>query len=165
MVLQIANDMRKIFCLLLISTSFVMFSQSKEDDFFIFYKGGNKYKKPVKYVLFDISNEYERKKSDDKIYFYMSGQAFIFNSKAHKIDTLAIDNLKKYQLENPENLQKKASEFYKEKKTVEEKRMNLKRPIMYPPTDFCKYFRIFVLEKTDQNRLLKYEVDWQFNKF
>lgn len=165
MVLQIANDMRKIFCLLLISTSFVMFSQSKEDDFFSFYKGGNKYKKPVKYVFFDISNEYERKMSDDKIYFFMNGQTFIFNSKVHKIETLPVGDLKKYEFENPVNLQKKASEFYKEKKIIEEKRMNLKRPIMYPPTNFCKYFKIFVLEKTNQNTVLKYEVDWQYNRF
>lgn len=36
---------------------------------------------------------------------------------------------------------------------------------MYPPTDFCKYFIIFVLEKTHQNTLFKYKVDWEYNLF
>jgi hypothetical protein len=36
--------------------------QSQESDFFKFYKGGNNYKKPVKYVLFDISARDIKKK-------------------------------------------------------------------------------------------------------
>jgi hypothetical protein len=42
--------------------------QSKESDFFNFYKGGNNYKKPVKYVLLMFPQEI-LKEIDNKIYF------------------------------------------------------------------------------------------------
>jgi hypothetical protein len=44
---------RNIFYLLLILVSPFVNAQTKASDFFRFYKGGDKYLKPVKYVLFD----------------------------------------------------------------------------------------------------------------
>jgi hypothetical protein len=43
--------------------------QSQESDFFKFYKGGNKYKKPVRYVLFDSSAGDIKKKLTTKLIF------------------------------------------------------------------------------------------------
>jgi hypothetical protein len=48
--LQIATHEKNILILIL-CISFSIFGQTKESDFFNFYKGGNNYKKPVKYVL------------------------------------------------------------------------------------------------------------------
>jgi hypothetical protein len=48
--LQIATNHEKIFWILILCISFSIFGQTKSD-FFYFYKGGNNYKKPVKYVL------------------------------------------------------------------------------------------------------------------
>ncbi|WP_166921497.1 hypothetical protein [Flavobacterium poyangense] len=158
--------MRKLIYIYLFSISFTMFAQSKESGFFSFYRGGNKYKKSVKYLLFDLSKADEKKEHDGKTYFYLSRQTFVYDKKKHKIDTFSLNSLKEYKLENPKNLQENAYKFYKEKKSLEEKRMNLKSPIMYPLTeDYGPFFRIFILEKINQNTLLKYEVDWKYSMF
>jgi hypothetical protein len=156
--------MKKIFWILILCISFSIFGQTKESDFFNFYKGGNNYKKPLKYVLFDISAGDTKKEIDNKIYFYMGGETFIFDSKINKKDTCIIDQTK-FTIDKSKDLQEKAYQFFKEKKQIEEKKMNLKVPILYPATDFSRYFKIFVLEKTNKKTLLKYEVDWIYSTF
>jgi hypothetical protein len=64
--LQIVTNHEKIFCFNIVS--FSIFGQTKESDFFNFYKGGNNYKKPVKYVLLICPQEI-LKEIDNKIYF------------------------------------------------------------------------------------------------
>lgn len=156
--------MKKIFCVLIFCISFSIFGQAKESDFFNFYKGGNNYNKPVKYVLFDMSAGDIKKEIDNKIYFYMGGETFIFDSKINKKDTCLVDKFK-FTFDKSEDLQQKAYQFYKEKKQMEERKMKLKNPILYPVTDFSPYFKIYVLEKTHKNTLLKYEVDWIYSTF
>ncbi len=156
--------MKKIFSVVVFFVSFFIFGQSKESDFFNFYKGGNKYKKPVKYVLFDGSAGDIKKEVNYKIYFYMRGETFIYDSKINKKDTFLVDK-SKFTFDKAEDLQQKAYQFYKEKKQLEERKMKLKNPILYPVTDFSPYFKIFVLEKTNKNMLLKYEVDWIYSTF
>lgn len=141
-----------------------MMGQSKESDLFNFYKGGNKYKKPVRYVLFDSSAGDTKKEVANKIYFYMGGETFIFDAKINKMDTCLVGNFK-FTFDKSEDLQQKAYQFYKEKKQMEERKMKLKNPIPYPVTDFSPYFKIYVLEKTHKNTLLKYEVDWIYSSF
>jgi hypothetical protein len=48
---------------------------------------------------------------------------------------------------------KKAYQFYKEKKSKWRKENEVKKSILYPVTDFSPYFKIYVLEK-----LIKYVV-------
>ena len=156
--------MKKIICLLLFCISFSMMGQSKESDFFKFYKGGNKYKKPVRYVLFYSSAGDIKKEVDNKTYFYMGGETFIFDSKINKKDTCLVDKFK-FTFDKSEDLQQKAYQFYKEKKQMEERKMKLKNPILYPVTDFSPYFQIYVLEKTNKDKLIKYEVDWIYSSF
>ncbi len=141
-----------------------MMGQSQESDFFNFYKGGTKYKKPVKYVLFNMSAGDIKKEVNNKIYFYMGGETFIFDSKINKKDTCLVDKFK-FTFDKSEDLQQKAYQFYKEKKQMEEIKMKLKNLILYPVTDFSPYFKIYVLEKTHKNTLLKYEVDWIYSTF
>jgi len=156
--------MKKIFSGVVFYLSFSIFGQSKESDFFNFYKEGNKYKKPVKYVLFDSDAGDIKKEVDDKTYFYMGGETFIFDSKINKLDHCTTDQTK-FTISKSKDLQEKAYLFYKEKKQLEEKKLKLKTPIPYPVTDFSRYFKIFVLEKTNQNTLLKCEVDWIYSTF
>lgn len=156
--------MKKIICLLLFCISFSTVGQSKESDFFNFYKGGNKYIKPVKYVLFDNSAGDGKKEVDNKIYFYMGGETFIFDAKINKMDTCLVEKFK-FTFDKSEDLQQKAYQFYKEKKQIEERKMKLKNPILYPVTDYSPYFKIYVFEKTNKNTLLKYEVDWIYSSF
>jgi hypothetical protein len=156
--------MKKIICLLLFCISFSTVGQSKESDFFKFYKGGTKYMKPVKYVLFDTTSGDTKKEVANKIYFYMGGETFIFDVKINKMDTCLLDKLK-FTFDKSEDLQQKAYQFYKEKKQIEERKMKLKNPILYPVTDYSPYFKIYVFEKTNKNTLLKYEVDWIYSSF
>lgn len=156
--------MKKTFCVLIFCISFSIIGQTKESDFFNFYKGGNNYKKPVKYVLFDVSAGDIKKEIDNKIYFYMAGETFIFDSKINKMDTCIID-LTKFEINKSKELQEKAYQFYKEKKQIEEKKLNLQTPIPYPITDFSRYFKIYVLEITNKNKLIKYEVYWKHSTF
>ena len=120
--------------------------------------------KPVKYVLFDTTSGDTKKEVANKIYFYMGGETFIFDAKINKMDTCLLDKLK-FTVDKSEDLQQKAYQFYKEKKQIEERKMKLKNPILYPVTDFSAYFKIYVLEKTHKNTLLKYEVDWIYSSF
>jgi hypothetical protein len=78
--LQIATNHEKNIVLIL-CISFSIFGQTKESDFFNFYKGGNNYKKPVKYVL--ICPQEILKEIDNKIYF-LYRETFIFDSKINK---------------------------------------------------------------------------------
>jgi hypothetical protein len=156
--------MKKIFCVLILCISFSIFGQSKESDFFNFYKGGNKYKKPVKNVFFDSSAGDIKKEVDNKTYFYMGGETFIFDSRINKLDAYTSDQTKLTIIKS-KDLQEKAYQFYKEKKRLEEKKSKLKMPIPYPITDFSPYFKIFVVENTNKNILLKYEVEWIYSSF
>lgn len=156
--------MKKIFSVVVFCLSFSIFGQSKGSDFFSFYKGGNKYKKPVKYVLFDSAAGDVKKEVDNKTYFYTGGETFIFDSKINKLDHCTTYQTK-FTISKSKDLQEKAYLFYKEKKQLEEKKLKLKTPIPYPITDFSRYFKIFVLEKTNKNTLLKYEVDWIHSTF
>lgn len=142
-----------------------MFSQSKSSEYFSFYKGGNNYEKPTKYVLFDLARGDSKKEGGTLIYFYMEGQTFIFNSKRNKVDSCKIEFLKKITLDNPRDLQEKAYSFYKEKKLIEENKMKLKNPIPYPVSDFSSYFKIILLEKTTTGCLINYDVSWKYSSF
>ncbi|MBE0390588.1 hypothetical protein [Flavobacterium sp. PL002] len=156
--------MKRIFFILIVCISFSIFGQSRNSDFFNFYKGGSKYKKPVKYVLFDSSTGDVKKEVYNKTYFYMGGETFIFDSRIDKLDSCITDQTK-FTISKSKDLQEKAYQFYKEKKQIEERKMKLKNPILYPVTDFSAYFKIYVLEKTNKNTLLKHEVDWIYSTF
>ena len=80
--------------------------------------------KPVKYVLFDNTAGDSKKEINNKIYFYMGGETFIFDAKINKTDTCLVDKLK-FTVDKSKDLQEKAHEFYKQKKQIEEIKMKL----------------------------------------
>ncbi|GAA3730886.1 MULTISPECIES: hypothetical protein [Flavobacterium] len=150
---------KTIYLLAFLTISFIN-AQTKESDYFTIYKGGEKYLKPLKYILFDEvrNSEFEKKENKNKIYFNTEGESFIFDIKKHKKDTCSIDILKKLTLENTTNLKNEACKFFKKKKEEVEKKKNI--TLIYPPAG-CQYcFKVYILEKIGNNKLIKYEVEW-----
>jgi hypothetical protein len=69
-----------------------------------------------------------------------------FDSKINKKDTCLVDKFNSPSI-NQKIYNKKAYQFTRKKKQMEEKKMKLKKSILYPVTDFSPYFKIYVLEK------------------
>ena len=157
--------MKKFICLLLCLVINFINAQTKSSDYFSLYKGGEKYLKPVKYILFEIQkdNETERKEDESKIYFYIKRQRFVFDLKKHKKDTCSTAILKKLKLENAGNLQNEACEFFKKKKGEVEKQKKV--TLAYPSAGCQSYFKVYILEKINNNELIKYEVEWEYSVF
>ena len=63
--------MKKRICFLVCLMVNFISAQTKSNDYFSLYKGGEKYLKPVKYILFEIQkdNEVEKKKMKVKFTF------------------------------------------------------------------------------------------------
>ncbi|PIF32362.1 hypothetical protein CLU81_2890 [Flavobacterium sp. 9] len=114
--------MKKHICLLVFLTINSIGAQTKTSDYFTFYKGGDKYLKPIKYVMFD-SNLSENIKTEDKdlIYFKIKGERFKFDKKKNKKDSCSLDILKKIKLENPTQLNNEGYKSFKKKKEEIEK--------------------------------------------
>jgi len=153
-----------IYILFFIASTFLN-AQTQDSDYFTFYKGGEKYLKPVKYVLFDsLQPNTERKKDKQKIYFHIMGESFVHN-KNYTVDTCAINFLQKIKLDDPEDLQENAYKYFKKKKQEEERKTNKKLPVLNPVTGFSPYFKVYILEKSNNNKVIKYEVDWIYSSF
>ena len=105
----------KSYIYLFIVSTFVN-AQTKESDYFRFYKGGEKYLKLVKYVYFDsISAHKKTIEGNQKTFFYIDGQRFSHN-KNHKKDTCSSTFLKKIKLSKPSNLKQDVYKYFKKKK-------------------------------------------------
>lgn len=153
-----------IYILLILVTTFVN-AQTKESDFYSFYKGGDKYLKPVKYVLFhSTASSAKKNKVKHEIYFYIKGETFVYKKK-HHVDTCSVDLLQKIKLDDPADLQQNAFHYFKNKKEEVERKSNNRTPILFPIAGFNKYFKVYILEKKGRNQLLKYEVDWEYSNF
>lgn len=145
-------------------TTFVN-AQGRESDYFTFYKGGEKYLKLVKYVYFNSNVINEKKINDElEINFYIDGQRFTHRNN-HKIDTCSISFLKKIKLIKPSTLQQVTYEYFKEKMIEQEKIGNNKFHLLFPIRGFQNYVKVYVLEKINNDKLLKYEVDWEYSMF
>ena len=154
----------KIIIYFFILVTSLLNAQTKESDYFTFYKGGEKHLKPIKYVLFDNNDSlYSKKVNKNEINFYCAGQTFIFNKKKQKIDSSFVINQNEIMVEKPEDLQHKAYLFFKQKKEKVERKNEVK--ILYPVTGFNNYFKIYILEKTEKDKVIKYEVDWEYSVF
>ncbi|KFF18411.1 hypothetical protein [Flavobacterium hydatis] len=155
--------MKKNICLLVFLTINLISAQTKSSDYFTLYKGGDKFLKPVKYVMFDsLSNGNTKVKENGLTYFGIKGERFKFDIKKDKKESCSLDILNKIKLEDPSELQNDGYKFFKKKKEEVEKIKKVK--IIYPPAGFQSYFKIFILEKT-KNGVFKYEVDWEYSDF
>jgi len=134
-------------------------AQTKSSDYFSFYKGGEKYLKPVKYLLFD-SNVSDNKKVEDKerIYFQIKKEQFKFDSTKNINSSYTYDILEKVKFEDPEKLESSAYKFFKKKKEEVEKEKKIK--LVFPPAGYHSYYKIYILEKVNKNKIIMYEVSW-----
>lgn len=140
-------------------------AQTKESDYFRFFKDGEKYLKLIKYVYFDSTISHNQKtRIEQKIYFYIDDESFS-HKKNHQIDTCSITFLKKIKLSKPSGLQQDTYEYFKSKKKEQEKIMNNRFQILFPVKSFQNYVKVYVLEKNSSNKLIKYEVDWEDSMF
>lgn len=76
-----------------------------------FFIDGQKFTKPIKYVKYDSKID-KKKINDNKIYFYVKGETFVFSKDKSKIDTCNISNLNKIKFEMVEGLSDKEFLFY-----------------------------------------------------
>lgn len=66
---NVINYDKNIYLLILLTINFIS-AQTKSNDYFSFYKGGEKYLKPIKYLMFDSSKDDNIKTTDNaQIYF------------------------------------------------------------------------------------------------
>ncbi|UWY26959.1 hypothetical protein N4T20_14640 [Flavobacterium sp. TR2] len=155
--------MKKNICLLVLLTINLISGQEKSNDYFVLYKGGDKYLKPVKYIMFDSALSENRKNEKNGItYFGINDERFKFDVKKNKKESCSLDVLDNIKLENPANLQNDAYKFYKKKKEEVEKIKKVK--LAYPPAGYQAYLKIFILEKV-RDKIFKYEVDWEYSNF
>lgn len=145
----------------------IITAQTNKTCFDKFYSGDGSYNKPIKHVFFDESKGDKKIKDGTKIYFHMQGESFIFDSKINKINTLSIENFKKYHLEDPKNLVDNEYLYFKKKISEFQKGTKTKIPLSnaMPISRNHKYFKVYVIEKTKGNIFLKYEVDWIYSTF
>ena len=140
-------------------------AQPKESDFFRFSKDGEKYLKLVKYVYFDSTVSQNQKiSSEQKICFIIDNQRFLYTKK-HRIDSCSLTFLQKIKLSKPSRLNQDTFEYFKKIKNVHEKKMNNKTHILFPIKGFENYVKVYVLEKINNDKLLIYEVDWEYSEF
>lgn len=92
------------------------------------------------------------------------GESFVYKQN-YAVDTCAINFLQKIKLDNPADLQQNAYKYFKRKKEEIERKANNKIHILYPVSDFSPYFKVYILEKINNNKLIKYEVDWEYSAF
>jgi hypothetical protein len=137
-------------------------SQNQSDDYFTFYKGGKKYLKPKKYILFE---EEKGKKVENAsgTYFYIEGNRFKYSKKEYDVDTLNISYLENIHLSKVNDLIDKELEFHK--KMIDKDGYWKELFETRPPIPISKnhlYFRVFILKK-ENGKVLKYRVSWEYS--
>lgn len=151
--------MKKILIILVLYMPNIFYSQGVENDYFKFYDEDIKRLKPIKYVLFDSLTD-KKIINKNKIIYFIQGETFIFIDK-NKIDTCTIDYLRKVKIESVEKLAKEELLFFRN--SIPMKKYDdagVKPP--FPIVKIHPFFKIFLLEKTKDNKLIKKEVAWEY---
>lgn len=130
--------------------------QNIKNDYFTINE--NKYLKPIKYIIYD-SKEHEKIIENEKIYFYIGDERFIFSELKHHRDTCEINILQKIKFSDVKKLNDQEYYFYKRK--IEEinywKNKKTKPPM--PLYRIHPFFKIILVEKKFRKIILR-EVDW-----
>lgn len=152
--------MRNLFLTLLMGFSILSHSQEKESDYFVFNKGGKKYLKPIKYILFDSKKD-KKNIDNTNTYFYIKGRKFLFSKKNQKVDTCNIKFLKNIKFSNISNLEKEVYDFYiKKMKEDDYWKDKIKKHPM--PIKINSYVKV-ILVSLENNSLIKYDVTWELS--
>ncbi|WP_435260677.1 hypothetical protein [Tenacibaculum sp. nBUS_03] len=143
--------------LLFVGFNILSYSQEKENDYFVFSKGGEKYLKPIKYILFNSKID-KKIKSKGKIYFHIEGEIFKFYKK-NEIDTCNINELKKIKISKTNELSNNELKFIKQKLKEDKYWKDKKKQYPIPITKNHIFFKVIIIEKY-KNKIFKYNVDW-----
>lgn len=149
----------RILILLLISSSLI-FSQEDQENYFSFYKGGVKYLKPIKYLLFNPNTDKKIQNNKD-IYFFIGGERFKFYENRAKTDTLNLKFLEQIKISNAIDLTNDEYRYYNRMVTEDgfwKKTLKSKPPM--PITKTHQYFKIYILEN-NEGKIIRRVVDWE----
>ncbi len=151
------TNTRKIVLFCLILSCNIITSQTKGDNYYSLVKNGREYLKPVKYVLFNKEKDKKHISNDsDGLIFYVSKQQFRYSNLMHNIDTCSISVLEKIKISTVKQL---FDDEYVEHKS----KLKLEELKWFPPPLNHYNLKIFIIEKTTSNQIIKYEVDWIFS--
>lgn len=156
--------MKKHFLSFLLFIPCIFYTQVKETDYFKFFNNDTKRLKPIKYILFDPFKD-KKITTKNKVVYFIEEERFVFIN-VNKIDTTTIDFLKKVKIENVAQLANDEIQFFRN--TIPMKKFDevgVKPP--FPIVKSHPFFKIFLLEKTNDNKFIKKEVVWEFtnNKY
>jgi hypothetical protein len=99
-----------------------------------------------------------------KIY-HINGDSFLYIKKRHKTDTLSIAILKKTKLQSSRRLHEEQDNYFMKKIEEYERKTNTKVPKSMPISRTHKYFKIYIFEKVNANKVIRREVEWQYATF
>lgn len=142
--------MRKTLLILLLLACANLTSQTKNKDYYILSKGGEKYLKPVKYIL--LKNKKNKKINSDQIIFFVEGQRFRHNIKIDEIDTCSASILDSIKIRSIKQLFSDEYEEHMSKLKIEN--------YYFPPSPNHYNLKLFLIEKVSPKQVIKYEVDW-----
>ena len=148
--------MKKIALFIIILTCNIITAQKNDRDYYTLVKNGEKYLKPIKYVLF--SNEKDEKiisNNSKEVIFNIGKQSFKYIKNIDKIDTCSILALQKIKISSIKQL---FEEEYKE----HQRKLKLEK-VKFPPPPNHYNLKIFMIEKIINNKFIKYEVDWIYS--
>ena len=134
-------------------------AQNNNDDYF-FTEKGEKYLKPVKYILFN-PKIHKVNQNKNKRFYYLDGESFVFIKNEHKVDTCNIKYLEKIKLSLPSQLSNLEYRFHKNKIKKNYSSNDFKIPM--PLTKNHPYFKIIIIEIED-SKLIKYETNWTYER-
>lgn len=148
--------MNRIFLFLMVG--FAILSHSQEKDYFVFNKGGEKYLKPIKYILFNSKTD-KKIKSKGEIHFNIEGEVFKFHENKNQIDSCSVKEFKKIKFSKAYKLSSNELRFVRQKLKEDKYWKDKKNQYPMAMTKNHNYFKIIIVEKY-KNKILKYNVDW-----
>ena len=149
--------MKTYFALMFLFALNYVSCQNNNDDYF-FTEKGEKYLKPVKYILFN-PKIHKVNQNKNKRFYYLGGESFVFIKNEHKVDTCNIKYLEKIKLSLPSQLSNLEYQFHKNK--IKKKYSSNDFKIPMPLTKNHPYFKIIIIEIEDR-KLIKYETNWTY---
>ncbi|MET2986450.1 hypothetical protein [Aureibaculum conchae] len=143
--------MKRVFAITLVLISNFAFAQNKH--YYSLEKGGKEYPKIIRFV--ELGGGEKFLDDSKNIVFNIDNQRFKYFDKKHKIDTCSNFSLQKHKIITIKQLIKDEYEEHLNKT----KKEGIKMP---PPLNHYNS-RVFVIEKINEEKYIKYEVEWIYS--
>lgn len=142
--------MRKRILIFLLMVCTNLTSQTRDKDYYALSKEGEKYLKPVKYIL--LKNNKNKKIYSNQIVFFVEGQRFSHDINIDEVDTCSISILDNIKVSSIKQL---FSDEYEEHKSKLEHENHY-----FPPPPNHYNLKLLLIERISPKQIIKYEVDW-----